>query len=184
MRHLTFPTALIAGCLIAGASWAQSSTSTSGGGGTGASSSTAAPSTRSMSSPGGSVQPNGSTLRPPVQGSPANAGQIGSPDVRNSSDSPTGTSANQGGDVTGNTATGSPIRPPGSEGSTGGAATTANRPSTDPATTGGVSGVNRLPPGQRSAVGPTPREEELFREGEELEQKVREGICSDCGVKP
>jgi len=181
MRHLTFPTALIAGCLIAGASWAQSTSSTTS---TRGSSSTAAPSARSTTSPGGPVQPNGSTLRPPVQGSPANAGQADNTNVRNSSDSLTGTNANQGGDVTGNTATGSPIRPPGSEGSTGGAAAAANRPSTDPATTGGVSGVNRLPPGQRSAVGPTPREEELFREGEELEQKVREGICSDCGVKP
>jgi hypothetical protein len=42
-----------------------------------------------------------------------------------------------------------------------------------------VSGVNRRP-GEPSAVQPTQREEELFRQGEQLEQKAREGICSTC----
>lgn len=183
MRHLTIPTALIASCLIAGASWAQSSSSSSGGGSAGGSS-TSAPSTRSTTSPGGSAQPNGSTLRPPVQGSPADAGQTRNTDVGNPPNTVTGTGTNRNGDVTGNTTTSGPTSPPGSEGSTGGAATTANRPSTDPAATGGVSGVNRLRPGERSAVAPTAREEELFREGEELEQKAREGICSTCGAQP
>jgi hypothetical protein len=75
-------------------------------------------------------------------------------------------------------ATTAPIPPTGAEGSTGGSAA-ASRGSTGPATTGAVSGVNRQP-GEPSAVGPTPREEELFRRGEQLEQRAKEGICLGC----
>jgi hypothetical protein len=95
-------------------------------------------------------------------------------------DNVTGNGTNQSGSAVGNATTGSSGSPPGSEGSTGGAATSANRSSTEPDTTGGVGGVNRLQPGERSAVPPTAREEELFRKGEELEQKAREGVCSTC----
>lgn len=138
MRPLTISTALVAGCLIAGAAWAQGSSggSSSSSGSAGGSSSSAAPSSGSSSS-GTAAQPGTSTIRPPGS-------------------------------------------PPGSEGSTGGTAASANRSSTDPDATGGVAGVNRLQPGERSAVAPTEREEELFRKGEELEQKAREGVCSTC----
>ena len=71
-----------------------------------------------------------------------------------------------------------PIPPAGTEGSTGGTAG-GNRSSNGPATTGTVSGVNRQP-GEASAVGPTAREEELFRKGEELERKIEQGICQGC----
>jgi len=101
-----------------------------------------------------------------------NAGQTGTMnpgDVRN-----------RDGGVTGNTANTGPVSPPGNEGSTGGTASSANSSSTDPATTGGVSGNNRLQPGERSAVGPSSREEELLRQGEQVEQKARRGICQGC----
>jgi hypothetical protein len=185
MRRLTVSTALIAGCLIAGAAWAQgssssSSSSSSGGGGAGGStSSTAAPSAGSTNSTGGT----GTTLRPPVQGVPNSTGRVGNTDVRNTPDTVTGSRPNQDGGTAGNNTTSGPISPPGSEGSTGGTGTSANRSSTDPDTTGGVSGTNRLQPGERSAVGPSQREEELFQKGEQLEQKAREGICSNCGAQ-
>jgi hypothetical protein len=163
MRHLTISTALVASCLIAGAAWAQgSSSSSSGGGSAGGSSSSASPSTGSSSS-GTAAQPRSPTLRPPGQVAPGNA------DVRGAPDTQTGGRTDQGSSAI-----------PGNEGSTGGAATNANRSSTDPDTTGGVGGVNRLQPGERSAVEPSPREEELFRQGEQLEQKAREGVCSTC----
>jgi hypothetical protein len=182
MRHLTISTALVAGCLMAGAAWAQgssggsSSSSSSGGGAGGSTSSTAAPSTGSTTSPGGTD----TTLRPPAQTVPNSAGRVGNPDVRNTPDTVTGNRPSQDGGTAGNNATSGPIPPPGSEGSTGGTAASANRSSTDPNTTGGVSGTNRLQPGERSAVGPSPREQELFQKGEQLEQKAREGICSTC----
>jgi hypothetical protein len=172
MRHLTISTALVAGCLIAGASWAQgSSGSSSGGGSSGGSSSSASPSTGSSSGTG--AQPSNSTIRPPGQVAPGNTGVRGTPDL-------TGNGTNQDSSAVGNAARGNPGSPPGNEASTGGAATSANRSSTDPNTTGGVGGVNRLQPGERSAVGPSNREEELFRKGEQLEQKAREDICSTC----
>jgi hypothetical protein len=82
--------------------------------------------------------------------------------------------------MTGNTANTGPISPPGNEGSTGGGNASANSSSTGPATTGTVSGNNRLQPGERSAVGPSSREEELLRQGEQVEQKARRGICQGC----
>ena len=173
MRHLTISTALVAGCLIAGAAWAQgSSGGSSSSGSAGGSSSSASPSTGSSS--GTAAQPSNSPLRPPGQGATGNTGVRGTPDTL------TGNGTNQGTSATGNAATGRPGSPPGNEASTGGAATSANRSSTDPDTTGGVGGVNRLQPGERSAVGPSTREEELLRKGEELEQKAREGVCSTC----
>ncbi len=176
MRHLTISTALVAGCLIAGAAWAQgSSGGSSSSGSAGGSSSSASPSTGSSS--GTAAQPGNSTIRPPGQVAPGNTGVRGTPDTV------TGNGTNQGTSTTGNTTTSRPGSPPGSEGSTGGAAASANRSSTDPDTTGGVAGANRQQPGQRSAVGPTEREEELFRKGEELEQKAREDICSNCGTQ-
>ena len=179
MRHLTISTALVASCLITGAAWAQgSSGGSSSGGSAGGSSSSASPSTGSSS--GTAAQPRSPTLRPPGQAAPRNMGRSDSTGVRGTSDTLTGTTTNQDTSVNGNAATGRPGSPPGSEGSTGGAATSANRSSTDPDTTGGVGGVNRLQPGERSAVGPSPREEELFRQGEQLEQKAREGVCSTC----
>ena len=174
MRHLTISTALVAGCLIAGAAWAQgSSGGSSSGGSAGGSSSSASPSTGSSSS-GTAAQPSNSTIRPPGQVAPGNTGVRGTPDTL------TGNGANQGSGAVGNAATDNRGSPPGTEASTGGAATSANRSSTDPNTTGGVGGVNRLQPGERSAVGPSPREEELLRKGEQLEQKAREGVCSTC----
>jgi hypothetical protein len=174
MRHLTISTALVAGCMIAGAAWAQgSSGSSSSSGSAGGSSPSASPSPGSSSS-GTAAQPGSPTLRPPGQGAPENTGVRGTPDTL------TGNGTNQGSSAVGNAATGNSGSLPGNETSTGGAATSANRSSTDPDTTGGVGGVNRLQPGERSAVPPTAREEELFRKGEELEQKAREGVCSTC----
>jgi hypothetical protein len=182
MRHLTLSTALLASCLIAGAAWAQGSSGGSSGGGSsgGGAGSGASPSTAPSTSRGTATQPSGTAIRPPVQGTQGNAGQTG---TTNTTNNPTGTTAstpNTGSDTTGDAATGSFIRPPGNEGSTGGTAASSNQSSTDPATTGGVSGNNRLQPGERSAVGPTPREEELFRQGEQVEQKARQGICQGC----
>jgi len=142
-----------------------------------------------MAAPGGSsAQPNGSTVRPPVQGVPGQgvpgtAGQAGNSDVRGTPNNVTGNRTNQGNNATGDATMNGPNSTPGSEGSTGGPARSANQSSTGPATTGGIGGVNRLQPGERSAVGPTPREEKLFQEGEQLEQKAREGICSTCGTQ-
>jgi hypothetical protein len=95
----------------------------------------------------------------------------------------TANNPNAGSGTTGNTTTQGFTRPPGNEGSTGGTAASSNQSSTDPATTGGVSGNNRLQPGEHSAVGPSSREEELLKEGEQLEQKARRGICSNCGAQ-
>jgi hypothetical protein len=102
------------------------------------------------------------------------------PPVSGTQNNATGTgNVNTGVNPTGGAASTRPIPPSGNEGSTGGAASSANSSSTGPATTGTVSGVNRRP-GEPSAIQPTQREEELFREGERLEQKAREGICSTC----
>lgn len=152
MRHLTISTALLAGCLIAGAAWAQGSS----GGSSSGSSSSASPSSGSTASPSGASQPSGSTLRPPIQG------------MRGSADP--GNRASRAGGSTGNTPAGNsttkgPIPPPGTEGSTG------------PATTGTVAGDNRLQPGERSTVGPSSREEKLL---EEADKRVRRGICQGC----
>ncbi|NBJ12385.1 hypothetical protein [Microvirga arsenatis] len=170
MRHLTLPAALTAACLTAGAAWAQSSgggSGSSGGGAGGTSSSTAAPATGSATSPDGTNR----SMRPPVQASPGTTGTLENR-----------TGPNDG--VTGDAATGGSTAPRGSQGSTGAATTNANRSSGDPETTGGVSGTSRLQPGERSAVSPSAREEELFREGEQLEQRARQGICSECGAQP
>jgi hypothetical protein len=174
MRHLTISTALLAGCLIAGAAWAQGSSGGSSGGSTGGASggSAASPSTGSSASPSGGAQSGGSTIRPPAQGAQGGTNP--------SDNTAPGNRASGIGGTTGNTANTGPIRPPGSEGSTGGANTSSNSSSTDPATTGGVSGNNRLQPGERSAVGPSSREEELLRQGEQVEQKARRGICQGC----
>ncbi len=150
MRHLTISTALLAGCLIAGAAWAQGSSGGSGGGtgGTsGGSSSSAAPSTTS---------PSGSTLRPPAQG------MRGSADPANKASRVGGSTGNT---PAGNSTTGGTIPPPGTEGSTG------------PAATGTVAGDNRLQRGERSTVNPSTREEKLL---EEADKRVRRGICQGC----
>ena len=174
MRHLTVSTVLLAGCLMAGAAWAQGSSGGSSGGGTGGASggSSASPSTGSSASPSGGAQSGGSTIRPPTQGVQGSTNP--------SDNTAPGNRASGIGGTTGNTANTGPIRPPGNEGSTGGANASSNSSSTDPATTGGVSGNNRLQPGERSAVGPSSREEELLRQGEQVEQKARRGICQGC----
>jgi hypothetical protein len=174
MRHLTISTVLLAGCLMAGAAWAQGSSGGSSGGGTGSASggSSASPSTGSSASPSGGAQSGGSTIRPPTQGVQGSTNP--------SDNTAPGNRASGIGGTTGNTANTGPIRPPGNEGSTGGSNASSNSSSTDPATTGGVSGNNRLQPGERSAVGPSSREEELLRQGEQVEQKARRGICQGC----
>ena len=150
MRHLTISTALLAGCLIAGAAWAQGSSGGSGGGSggtSGGSSSSAAPSTTS---------PSGSTLRPPAQG------MRGSADPGNKASRVGGSTGNT---PAGNSTTGGTIPPPGTEGSTG------------PAATGTVAGDSRLQRGERSTVNPSSREEKLL---EEADKRVRRGICQGC----
>jgi hypothetical protein len=159
MRHLTVSTALLAGCLIAGGAWAQGSPGGSGGGTGGAaggSSTSATPSTGSTASPSSASQPSGSTLRRPAQG------MRGSADPGNRSSRVGGSTGNT---PAGNSTTSGPIPPPGTEGSTG------------PAATGTVAGDNRLQPGERSSVGPSLREEKLL---EEADKRVRRGICQGC----
>lgn len=168
MRHLTVSTALLAGCLIAGAAWAQGSSGGSSGGsaGSGGSSSSSSSTTGSSMSPS-TARPSGSTLRPPAQ-SPQ-----GSADPGNRASRVGGTTGNTG---TGSRDTTSPIPPPGTEGSTGGAATGARGSQTGPATTGTVAG-DRLQPGERSSVNPSSREEKLL---EEADKRVKRGICQGC----
>lgn len=163
MRHFTVSTALLAGCLIAGAAWAQGSSGGSSGGstgGTGGSSTSASPSTGSTASPSTAGQPSGTTLRRPAQG------MRGSADPANRSSRVGGTTGNTG--AGGRESTGT-IPPPGTEGSTGGS-------QTGPAETGTVAG-NRLQSGERSTVGPSSREEKLL---EEADKRVRRGICQGC----
>ncbi|WP_201831466.1 hypothetical protein [Microvirga zambiensis] len=138
MRHLTIPTALLAGCLIAGAAWAQGSS----GGSSGGSSSSASPSSSTTAAPSGSSQSGSSTFRPPMQGStdPGNrASRVG------------GTAGNT---PAGNAGTAGTIPPPGTEGSSGGPTTT------------GTTADGRLQRGERSTVNPSSREEKLLEEAD------------------
>jgi hypothetical protein len=164
MRHLTVPTIFLASSLIAGAAWAQTSSGGSSGGGAGGSgggASSSGSSTGSTSSQGLSTAPSTTPSPPPNQGAQGSQGN--------------GTTGNLGsttGPVTGAPNTN---RIQGNGGVNAGSETRQ----TPESTTGTVSGVNRQP-GQPSAVQPTDRERKLFEEGEELEQKAREGLCQGC----
>lgn len=124
MRHLTISTALVAGCLIAGAAWAQGSSGGSSGGG---SSSSVSPSTGSSSS-GTAAQPGNPTSRPPGQGAAGNAGVRGTPDTL------TGNGTNQGTSATGNATMSRPGSPPAAKAARAGLppAPTAPRPTRTP----------------------------------------------------
>jgi len=168
MRHFTVSTALLAGCLIAGAAWAQGSSGGSSGGsagGTSGSATSASPSTGSTTSPSSTTQPSGSTLRRSSQG------MRGTADPGNRSSRVGGTTGNTGRrDSTG------AIPPPGTEGSTGGSTAGSGGSQTGPAETGTVAG-NRRQPGEPSTVSPSSREEKLL---EEANRRVRRGICQGC----
>jgi len=154
-----FSVILLSSCLLAGAAWAQTSSPGGSGG----------PGGGVTSSPNTVTSPN-APLRLPQQGT---ATQPDSASRQGAEQSGTGGAANPIQAPASSEATAGPVPPPGAEGSTGGTAQDTT------ATTGGIGGVNRQP-GRASAVPPTSREEDLFIEGEQLEQKARRNMCEGC----
>ncbi|HEU6441009.1 MAG TPA: hypothetical protein VFF38_01505 [Microvirga sp.] len=160
--RFAIPAILIVSSLMGGVAWAQSSSSGGGGSGGSAAGGSGAGATSGSVAPSTGAAPsadNPSTVPRPGQGAQTPA----------DSDTDVGRTPVQ------NRANTAPTPPPGSEGSTGGAGANG----ADTTTTGGISGTNRRP-GEPSAIGPSPREEELLREGEQLEQKARRGVCQGC----
>ncbi|MXQ14113.1 hypothetical protein [Microvirga makkahensis] len=160
--RFAIPAVLIVGSLMVGTAWAQSSSSGGGGSGGGAA--------------GGSGTGTSSGSTAPATGEAASADNpMAVPRLRQGARTPLDRDTNIGRTPVQNRPNTAPTPPPGNEGSTGG----ARAGGADATTTGGISGTKRRP-GEPSAIGPSPREEELLREGEQLEQKARRGVCEGC----
>ncbi|MCB5175699.1 hypothetical protein [Microvirga lenta] len=73
-----------------------------------------------------------------------------------------------------------PIRAPGSEGSTGGAAGTSGAGQNTGTGTRANAGPGAGGTAAPNSVGPTPREQALERRSRELDRRIKRGICVDC----